>query len=78
MAPKKDKQKESTSQSKPSQSPSQSLRILPSSMSQNKPENPKQVVPYPGHPPISVATPISVANRFSALGSTVGQIRPSY
>ncbi|CAL8153319.1 unnamed protein product [Prunus armeniaca] len=78
MAPKKDKQKESTSQSKSSQSPSQSLRILPASMSQNKPEIPKQVVPYPGHPPISVATPISVANRFSALGSTVGQIRPSY
>ncbi|CAL2257673.1 unnamed protein product [Prunus armeniaca] len=78
MAPKKDKQKESTSQSKPSQSPSQSLRILPSSMSQNKPEIPKQVVPYPGYPPISVATPISVANKFSALGSTIGQISPSY
>ncbi|CAL8118498.1 unnamed protein product [Prunus armeniaca] len=78
MAPKKDKQKESTSQSKSSQSPSQSLRILPPSMSQNKPDIPKQVVPYPGHPPISVATPISVANRFSSLGSTIGQIRPSY
>ncbi|CAL8135781.1 unnamed protein product [Prunus armeniaca] len=78
MAPKKDKQKESTSQSKSSQSPSQSLKILPASMSQNKPEIPKQVVPYPGHPPISVATPISIANRFSTLGSTAGQIRPSY
>ncbi|CAL8991998.1 unnamed protein product [Prunus brigantina] len=79
MAPKKDKQKETASQPKPSQSKSsQSLRILPSSMSQAKPEMPKQLVPFPGCPPISVATPISVANRFSSLGSTIGQIRPSY
>ncbi|CAL9012685.1 unnamed protein product [Prunus brigantina] len=55
-----------------------SLRILPPSMSQNKPEVPKQLVPYPSCTPISIAQPISVANQFSALGSTVGQIRPSY
>ncbi|CAL8995955.1 unnamed protein product [Prunus brigantina] len=78
MAPKKDKQKESAKQPKPSQSPSQSLRILPPSMSQSKTETPKQLVPYPSCTPISVAPPISVANQFSALGSTVGQIRPSY
>ena len=83
MAPKKDKQKAVASQPKLPKSPkstqsSQSLRVLPSSMSQPKPELPKQIVPYPGHPPLSVATPISVANRFSSLGSTVGQIRPSY
>ncbi|KAI5352991.1 hypothetical protein L3X38_005883 [Prunus dulcis] len=47
-------------------------------MSQNKPELPQQIVPYPGHPPLTVATPLSVANRFSSLGSTVGQIRPNY
>ncbi|KAI5323147.1 hypothetical protein L3X38_032219 [Prunus dulcis] len=47
-------------------------------MSQNKPELPKQIVPYPGCPPLTVATPLSAANRFSSLGSTVGQIRPSY
>ncbi|CAL8992099.1 unnamed protein product [Prunus brigantina] len=74
MAPKKDKQKESAKQPKPSQS----LRILPPSMSQNKPELPNQLVPYPSSTPISVAQPIPVANQFSALGSTVGQIRPSY
>ncbi|CAL9010717.1 unnamed protein product [Prunus brigantina] len=74
MAPKKDKQKESAKQPKPSQS----LRILPPSMSQNKPEPPRQLVPYPSCTPISVAPPISVANQFSALGSTVGHIRPSY
>ncbi|KAI5317837.1 hypothetical protein L3X38_037544 [Prunus dulcis] len=74
MAPKKDKHKESASQPKPSQSqPSQTP-----SMSQNKPELPKQMVPYPGCTPLTVATPLSVANRFSSLGSTVGQIRPSY
>ncbi|KAI5318457.1 hypothetical protein L3X38_038165 [Prunus dulcis] len=74
MAPKKDKHKESASQPKSTQSqPSQSP-----SMSQNKPELPKQIVPYPGWPPLTVATPLSVANRFSYLGSTVGQIRPSY
>ena len=83
MAPKKDKQKAVASQPKLPKSPkstqsSQSLRVLPSSMSQPKPELPRQIVPYPGHPPLSVATPISVANRFSSLGSTVGQIRPSY
>ncbi|CAL9004327.1 unnamed protein product [Prunus brigantina] len=74
MAPKKDKQKEFAKQPKPSQS----LRILPPSMSQTKPETPKQLVPYPSCTPISVAPPIAVANQFSALGSTVGQIRPSY
>ncbi|CAL8992101.1 unnamed protein product [Prunus brigantina] len=74
MAPKKDKQKETTKQPKPSQS----LRILPPSMSQNKPELPNQLVPYPSSTPLSVAQPIPVANQFSALGSTVGQIRPSY
>ncbi|KAI5337410.1 hypothetical protein L3X38_016681 [Prunus dulcis] len=42
------------------------------------PAKPDQIVPYPGHPPLTVATPLSVANRFSSLGSTVGQIRPSY
>ncbi|KAI5323146.1 hypothetical protein L3X38_032218 [Prunus dulcis] len=41
-------------------------------MSQNKPELPKQIVPYPGCPPLTVATSLSVANRFSSLGSTVG------
>ncbi|CAL9012791.1 unnamed protein product [Prunus brigantina] len=55
-----------------------SLRILPPSMSQNKPELPNQLVPYPSSTPLSVAQPIPVANQFSALGSTVGQIRPSY
>ncbi|CAL9029358.1 unnamed protein product [Prunus brigantina] len=76
MAPKKDKQKESAKQPKPNQSP----RILPPSMSQSKPEEPKQLVPYPSYIPVSVAPPppISIANQFSALGSTVGQIRPSY
>ncbi|CAL9004305.1 unnamed protein product, partial [Prunus brigantina] len=63
MAPKKDKQKESAKQPKSSQS----LRILPPSMSQNKPETPRQLIPYPSCTPISVAPPISVANQFSAL-----------
>ncbi|CAL9021907.1 unnamed protein product [Prunus brigantina] len=74
MAPKKDKHKESANQPKSSQS----LRILPPSMSQTKPESPKQLVPFPGCSPISVASPLTIANRFSSLGSTVGQIRPSY
>ncbi|KAI5330042.1 hypothetical protein L3X38_029439 [Prunus dulcis] len=81
MAPKKDKNKEPASQPKPSQSqpkPSQLQHSQSSSMSPNKPEMPKQIVPYPGCTPISVATPLSVANRFSSLGSTIGQIRPSY
>ncbi|CAL8167238.1 unnamed protein product [Prunus armeniaca] len=47
-------------------------------MSQAKPELPKQLVPFPGCTPILVATPLSVANKFSSLGSTIGQIRPSY
>ncbi|CAL8114377.1 unnamed protein product [Prunus armeniaca] len=47
-------------------------------MSQVKPELPKQLIPFLGHTSISVATPISVANRFSSLSSIVGQIRPSY
>ncbi|CAL2237387.1 unnamed protein product [Prunus armeniaca] len=47
-------------------------------MSQVKPELPKQLIPFPGHTSISIATPISVANRFFSLDSTVGQIRPSY
>ncbi|CAL2237389.1 unnamed protein product [Prunus armeniaca] len=58
MAPKKDKQKETANQPKSSQSKSsQSLRILPPSMSQVKPELPKQLIPFPGHTSISVATP---------------------
>ncbi|XP_008223327.1 PREDICTED: uncharacterized protein LOC103323141 [Prunus mume] len=83
MAPKKDKQKESVTKKplvakqKSSQS-SQSLRILLASMSQPKPEPPQQLVHFPGCTPIRVASPISVANKFSALGSTVGQIGPSY
>ena len=47
-------------------------------MSPSKPDLPKQIVPYPSCTPLPVATPLSVANRYSALGSTVGQIRPSY
>ncbi|KAI5327935.1 hypothetical protein L3X38_027331 [Prunus dulcis] len=68
MAPKKDKQKESASQPKPPQS----LRALPSSMNPVKPESPSQIVPFPG------CSPIQVSNRFSSLGTTVGQIRPNY
>ncbi|CAL8991159.1 unnamed protein product [Prunus brigantina] len=37
-----------------------------------KNESPSHIVPYPGH------SPITVANRFSSLGTTVGQIRPNY
>ncbi|KAI5348483.1 hypothetical protein L3X38_001370 [Prunus dulcis] len=47
-------------------------------MSPSKPNMPKQIVPYPSCTPLTVATPLPVTNRFSSLGSTVGQIRPSY
>ncbi|KAI5337407.1 hypothetical protein L3X38_016678 [Prunus dulcis] len=47
-------------------------------MSPARPEKPEQIVPYPGHSPLTIATPLSIANRFSSLGSTVGQVRPSY
>ncbi|CAL2239635.1 unnamed protein product [Prunus armeniaca] len=75
MAPKKDKQKESASQ--PSQPKSiQPFRILPPSMSKDKQESssqlPSQIVPFP------CCSPIQVSNRFSSLGTTVGQIRPNY
>ncbi|CAL9024212.1 unnamed protein product [Prunus brigantina] len=68
MANRKDKQKVGTSQSP------QLPRILPASMSQHpvKTEPPSTIVPYPRH------EPISVANRYSSLGTTVSQIPPNY
>ncbi|CAL9002622.1 unnamed protein product, partial [Prunus brigantina] len=58
-------------QASPSQS-SQSFRILPPSMNLVKSESPSQIVPFPG------CFPIQVSNRFSCLGTTVGQVRPNY
>ncbi|CAL8162050.1 unnamed protein product [Prunus armeniaca] len=78
MVGRKDKQKENQSQ------PSQLPRILPALMSQKmvktecscsslpKPESPSLVVPYPGF------SPIPVVNRYSPLGTTVGQFHPNY
>ncbi|KAI5314567.1 hypothetical protein L3X38_043743 [Prunus dulcis] len=71
MAPKKDKQKESTSQLKPTQS-SQSLRTLLSLMNPVKSESPSHIIPFPR------CSPVQVSNRFSTLGATVGQGRPNY
>ncbi|CAL9029753.1 unnamed protein product [Prunus brigantina] len=76
MADRKDKHKESQNQFP------QLPRILPASMSQksvktesscpSKHESSSSVVPFPGH------FPIPVANRYSPLGTIVGQFRPNY
>ncbi|CAL8114387.1 unnamed protein product [Prunus armeniaca] len=68
MASRKDKGKALAS---PSQS-FQSFRVLPPSMNPLKSESPSQIVPFPG------CSPIQVSNRFSSLGTTVGQVRPNY
>ncbi|KAI5348820.1 hypothetical protein L3X38_001707 [Prunus dulcis] len=65
---KDDKQKSQISQS----SQPQSLRVLPTSMSQAKYEPPSQIVPFPG------CSPIQISNRFANLGAIVGQVRPSF
>ncbi|KAI5317966.1 hypothetical protein L3X38_037673 [Prunus dulcis] len=67
----KDKDKQKIDQSsQPSQL--QSLRVLPSSMSQTKYESPTQIIPFPG------CSPIQISNRFANLGATVGEARPSF
>lgn len=68
MAARKDKQKEQANQTKSSQS----LRILPPSINPVKTELPSQIVLFPG------CSPIQISNRFSSLGTTVGQIRLNY